>query len=280
LKLWFILILSIIPFSIYHIYGIFIDGFLKSQFSLRFFPALWGDTFFYRRWKDLIDSTLILELVLLSISGVILVQDKKKQIMLVSIWLGYLLFGMVFSYHIHTHDYYQLPMLPVIAMGLSAFVGLLMDIRVKRKLLTTLILLGLVLVWMVSNLTDTFLNFRSANYRQEKEFWSSIGERIKGKTVISMTQDYGYRLAYWGWTSSEHWLSSYDFEYRALAGTEMNQKDLFLEAIEGKDLFVVTVFSELEKQPFVKDTLYKEYAIFDQSDSYIIFDLNQPIKVK
>ena len=34
-------------------------------------------------------------------------------------WIGYLLFGMTFSYYFFTHDYYQLSFIPVVAISMA-----------------------------------------------------------------------------------------------------------------------------------------------------------------
>jgi hypothetical protein len=42
------------------------------------------------------------------------------------------------------------------------------------------------------------------------------------------------------------------------------------------EFFVVTMFDELEKQPYLKKILYEQYPIFAEGDGYIIFDLRNP----
>lgn len=76
-KIWVIVLFAALPTLAYTVYGLFIDGFLGSQFSLRFFPNLWTDFFYYRRWKDLIDNTMTLELFLLGALGAFLIKEKQ-----------------------------------------------------------------------------------------------------------------------------------------------------------------------------------------------------------
>ena len=42
------------------------------------------------------------------------------------------------------------------------------------------------------------------------------------------------------------------------------------------DYFVITMFSELDAQPYLRKILYDHYTILAQSDWYIVFDLTQP----
>ena len=38
------------------------------------------------------------------------------------------------------------------------------------------------------------------------------------------------------------------------------------------------MFGELDKEPTVKDLLYKDYPIYAQGQYYVIFDLKHPLK--
>ena len=51
-----------------------------------------------------------------------------------------------------------------------------------------------------------------------------------------------------------------------------------MERTTGKQFFVVTLFNQFDQQPELKEFLYENYPIYDQSDDYIIFDLQHPIE--
>jgi hypothetical protein len=96
--------------------------------------------------------------------------------------------------------------------------------------------------------------------------------------IIGITQDYGYRLNYWGWTGIEHWMSTFDFSVRELAGQEFDMLSLFEEKTQGKDYFLVTQLSELDDQPDIKKILFENYKIREETSDYIIFDLREKIE--
>jgi hypothetical protein len=52
--------------------------------------------------------------------GTLVIKDKRFRAMGLSIFIGYFLYGLVFTYHIVTHNYYQIPLTPAIALGLAA----------------------------------------------------------------------------------------------------------------------------------------------------------------
>ena len=119
-KVWVLAILTILPYGIFHVYGVYISGLLESQFKLRFFPQLWLDPVFYLRWKGLIASTVGFEWFLVALMSIFLVREKTHRGLVIGLLLGYFAYGLTLSYHISTHDYYHLPLIPVVAIGLAA----------------------------------------------------------------------------------------------------------------------------------------------------------------
>ena len=117
----------------------------------------------------------------------------------------------------------------------------------------------------------------SSNYRNEAPFWIEIGDKLgHDASVIGLTQDYGYRLAYWGWLGSSSWYTSADINVRYMAGQNIDMAQKFADDIAGKQFFLVTMFGEFNSQPVIKELLFSHYPIFAETDEYIIFDLRHP----
>jgi hypothetical protein len=118
----------------------------------------------------------------------------------------------------------------------------------------------------------------NSDYRNEPKFWAEIGDKLgHDGGVIGLTQDYGYRLAYWGWQGSASWFNSADIGLRYLAGQNVDLLRTFQHDTAGKKYFLVTMFGELDNEPAIKDLLYKNYPIYAQTDEYVIFDLQHPL---
>ena len=279
-QVWVLGGLTVLPYALFHIYGVYIVGLLGGQFALRFFPNLWIDPVTYLRWKGMIDSTLVFEWFLVALMGTFLIREKCPRVMFIAVWLGYFVYGMTFSHHISTHDYYQLPFVPAVAIGIAAAAQMLIHkMRAPKAVLYGLVI-GVILFWVTMNAWDVRVKLKREDFRGDAAFWTMLGEKLDGKSSMSITPDYGYRLAYWGWTSTQNWLSSGDFEYRALAGQEFDMAKMFAEEVAGKDVFLVTMFGELEKQPKVKNLLYENYPMLEQDEEYVIFDLQNPPSVE
>ncbi len=268
-----IAVLSVLPALVYHIDGFFISGFLQAQTSFRFFPELLVDPFHYLSWKDMIDSTIGIEFFLVGLVGVLLIKEKSYRVMILSLLIGYFLYGTVFDYHIVTHSYYQIPLTPIVAVGLAAWAGALVE-RVKGRQFFALIVLSAVLFfWMAYNFWDARMTLKHADYREEANFYAELGSELKDYSVVAITPNYGYRLGYWGWKQATNWKSVGDFVMREMAGLEIDREEMLMDAIEDQDLFLVTDFEEFESQPEVREFLWGTYPVFDEGDGYLIFDL-------
>jgi hypothetical protein len=279
-QVWVLGILTVLPYALFHVYGVYIVGLLGGQFALRFFPNLWIDPITYLRWKGMIDSTLVFEWFLAGLVGTFLIREKGPRTLFIAVWLGYFVYGMTFSHHISTHDYYQLPFVPAVAVGLAAAAQVIVHKMQAPKAVLYGLLIGVTLFWITMNAWDVRVKLKKDDYRGDAAFWTMLGEKLEGKSVVSITPDYGYRLAYWGWTPSLNWMSSGDFNYRAEAGQTFDVEQMFKEEVAGRDVFLVTMFGELERQPKVKNLLYDNYPLLEEDEEYAIFDLQHPLQVE
>jgi len=115
-QMWLVALLALLPVGIYTLYGIQ-AGFLAGQFDFRFFPELWTTGGFYLRWLGQIEGIIGFGAFAVAVIGVFLA-GRRATVFLLGLWIGYLLFGMTFAYHISTHDYYNLMLIPIVALGI------------------------------------------------------------------------------------------------------------------------------------------------------------------
>lgn len=276
-KTWLVAILSALPTAAFVIYGTFIAGFLTQQFSLRFFPDLLRDPAFYLRWKGQLDGIPGFGTVVVAWLGIFLARRRSVTALLAGLWIGYVVYGMVFTYHITTHDYYNLPVIPIVALSLSISVAILSEQLSKPQpsvLVRSIFALSLLII-TATHMWYARVDLAKVDYRQDVDFWWALGEKL-GHTnpSIGLTPDYGARLAYWGWQDVSSWYYSEDLALRELAGKEIDLGQRFESQIEGKCYFVVTQFGRLDDQREAKQTLYDSYPIYEQTDRYIIFQLD------
>jgi hypothetical protein len=281
-QVWTMTGLLILPVGIYTLYGM-LNLNMEGQFALRFFPKMWIDPAFYFRWAFTVNANIGWTAVLLAALCIFLADPKRERPLLVGLWIGYLLFGMTFSYHFFTHDYYQLSFIPLVAISMAPGLRLFFERFFKQSpgIFPRLALTGVVLIGIAIPAWYSRSRIVNADYYNEPNFWAEIGDQLgHDGGVIGLTQDYGYRLAYWGWQGSASWFTSADIGVRYLAGQDVNLMEKFTEDTAGKKYFLITMFGEFDMQPAVKDLLYKNYPIYAQTDEYVIFDLQHPLKTQ
>jgi 4-amino-4-deoxy-L-arabinose transferase-like glycosyltransferase len=271
-------VLAALPFAAFTFYGLKISGEMAGQFSLRFFPNLWIDPVWYLRWNGEISSVVGFEWFIASLAGVFLMRKPAGRWMMLGLFAGYVAFSFALPYHAMTHDYYQEPLIPVVAIGVGAVVSALITRLDGPRWLYSAAIIGLLVFWVGLKAWDTRVALKRNDYRGEPALWQKLGDRLGHDShVLAITQDYGYRLEYWGWLTPTNWMNSGDFMVRELAGQEFDRAKLFKEQVEGKDYFLVTAFGEFDSQAEFKDMINSAFPVLEKTDDYIIYDLKHPL---
>jgi hypothetical protein len=198
--------------------------------------------------------------------------------MLFGLFAGYVIYSFTLPYHAMTHDYYQEPLIPLVAIGAGAVLSTVVSKMDGPRWMLGVVILGVMTFWVGIKAWDVRVTLKRNDYRGEPQLWQELGEKLgHDSTVLAITQDYGYRLGYWGWLTPTNWMNSGDFNVRELAGQEFDREKLFQEQVEGKDYFLVTSFGEFDSQADIKDMLYASFPILEETGDYIIFDLQHPL---
>ncbi len=271
-------VLAALPLAAFTFYGLKISGEMAGQFSLRFFPNLWIDPVWYLRWNGEISSVVGFEWFIASLAGVFLMQKPAGRWMMFGLFAGYVAFSFALPYHAMTHDYYQEPLIPVVAIGVGAVVSALISRLDGPRWLYSAAIIGLLVFWVGLKAWDTRVALKRNDFRSEPALWQKLGDKLGHESnVLAITQDYGYRLEYWGWLTPTNWMNSGDFMVRELAGQEFDRANLFKEQVEGKDYFLVTAFNEFDAQAEFKDLINSAFPVLEKTDDYIIYDLKHPL---
>lgn len=280
-RVWVMALLTVLPYAVYHIYATAVLHLLQSQFSLRFFPQMWIDPVFYLRWLNLIERVVGLPWLLIAAAGVFLIRDKAGRSLIAGAFAGYFIYGIVFSYQTSTHDYYHLPLIPLVGLGLAAGVALAVEHLRGPRWLGSALVAALLVVFTVTNLWDARTELKRADYRPQVALAEEVGALFQPQDrVVSIAPYYSYSISYWGWVNAANWPSTGDFDFRAMAGQEIDVQAAFSQATAGGDYFLVMDFTELERQPAVKRILAESYPLVKQTDQYMLYDLRRPLEKK
>lgn len=88
---------------------------------------------------------------LVGLVAVFMVAQPQLRAGLMGAWTGYFLYGIALPYHISTHNYYQLPAIPLVALGLAVAAGVVFrNIRTRLWLSAPVICGALLFTILVS----------------------------------------------------------------------------------------------------------------------------------
>lgn len=232
----------------------------------------------YARWFNLVQSLLGLAFLLLALAG-IAVSHAKARPLLLGMWAGYAAYGLFLPYQMYTHNYYHLMLVPMTALGLAPALAPLLKQVSQQTLPWRLGIAALLLVGIGYSSWTYLAEQAQDNYSTEAAYWQEIAANIPadGKT-IALTQDYGYRLMYYGWRKVVLWPIVGERELANLRGRGKEFEDLFNNRIQGKNYFLITAFNQYERQPDLKQMLEENYPLLAEGQGYQIYDLDHPLQ--
>jgi 4-amino-4-deoxy-L-arabinose transferase-like glycosyltransferase len=238
------------------------------------------DIWFYIEWLHILNGNFNLNFVLLAMLATIML-EKRWRALCLGLWIGYFLLGASVPELIQSHEYYNLPLVAVAALGLAPAGAIIFDKVTQQGKFWQLFCLGTVLVGIAYTAFMTRKEITAHDYHAEPQRWLKLANKLPEAGVIGMTQDYNGRLAYFGWKPGiKQYPRSYDQDMARLAGHEFDvnadNTDYFNSYTRGSKYFVITEMDQLDDQPYLKTILYTHYTILDQGSWYIIFDLTNP----
>ena len=278
-QVWTMAMLGILPTAGYLFYGIVLNGFLGQQFSGRFIPALLLSPLNYVQWATKANMAAGGVAIMLGLLSPFFVRERRARFLIYGLWIAYILFGLYFDYHVATHDYYHLPFIPIVAVSLAPIVDWVLSqlagLTSKQWMrFAAFIILSygvFATAWDIRN------QMKSVDYRPQATMWAQIGDTFgHGGGVVALTQDYGSRLAYWGWQDAGIWPNSGDIDYQGVRGGSFDFNKTFNELTKDQFFFLITDFAELNRQPQLKEKLVN-FAVYAQGNGYVIYDLTASV---
>lgn len=277
-KVWTLAVVGALPGAVYLYYGVFVSGFLGQYFGGRFFPALLFDPLNYWRWFRQVETVTGVLVLTLALLGCFFVETKAARAFMAGLWVTYALYGLYFNYHIASHDYYSLPLIPIAALSLAAPAGWLLAglaeaaAPARRWRAGAVFLLACALAVHAWNLRS---EMKAVDYRPQAAYWAEITRLLDGHNTVALTQDYGSQLIFWGWRSATYWPTSGDIHYHTdIRRGRRNFMRQFESRTARNRFFLVTDLDDLARQPLLDEWLFSNYSVFAEGDGFIIFDLS------
>ncbi|NPV57788.1 MAG: hypothetical protein HPY76_14125, partial [Anaerolineae bacterium] len=233
------------------------------------------ETNFYADWLAMVKSLTGLTVCLVGLAWTALAAPRGRGL-LAGLWLGYLLYGLVFPYQYRTHEYYHLPLLAVLGLSLIPAAAALVE-RLRLQPLVWRVGLGVVIAFAAFySLYAARSTLLAADYANEPASWRRVGEALPaGSRFVALTADYGARLRYYGWRApAATWHTGGDLELARQAGAADYDFDAaFAQLTDGMDYFLVTALGEFDAQPDLKAALSENHPLLVEGNGFLIYDL-------
>jgi 4-amino-4-deoxy-L-arabinose transferase-like glycosyltransferase len=270
-QIWLIFLLAALPTGLFYYYGLVIDGRLATQFKGRFFPEIWADLVFYKSWGLRIFREFNIFAFAAGLLGIIFAKGKAERRMLFGWWAGYFIYAMLFAYYTWTHDYYLLPMIPLLAVSLAPTIAFieekLQTAKLKSLGVGLFACLCLEIISIGSFQTIQFLS--STNHRLTRTKLEQLGSVIKDLPVgrvIGLTDDYETSFTFYNFLPAAHWPTLGDINFRGLQGGEDQAFEQRWQMTEDASYFFVTDLIQLDKQPLLKERLSGMPVLFEHEN--------------
>ncbi len=230
----------------------------------------------YLRWLNLVQELISPLALIAAVLGIITARNHARYI-LIGLWTGYIAYGLFLPYQMTSHSYYHLQLVPITALSIIPCAAVVVEWLFSRsKIWRTAAAISLLAIIAFSS-WQALIPLYSKDYRSEPNYWQEIASYLPqdGK-IIALTQDYGYRLMYYGWRKVTLWPDRGEIRLSGLRGSDKDFQDYFVKRINGKSYFLITAFNQFEDQPALKQVLNDEFPILAQGKGYLIFDLQNP----
>lgn len=241
--------IAVAPAIIYYGYATFIARYFGWKLTSSFRFHLLAHIEYWGGWGQLVLIVVGAVPLVIAVCGTVLMREGLARSMVVGMGLGYFVFGLLFTMHIHTHEYYSAQLIPLVAIAGSPVAVLLAQrflaapgrvLKAMALLLATAIAAGAVALESWQALQRP--------HNEPPAVAREIGQIVgHSQQVVFLSPYYGLSLQYLGEFTGAYWPRSITYWlYRKEGERELSIAER-LAAIPFKpEFFVVTDFPEFE----------------------------------
>jgi hypothetical protein len=254
-------------------------GRIGGQAASSFIPALLLQASTWRGWLRLLGEVIGYVPLVAAVAGVLILRDRSGRSLLLGALAGYGLYGLAFSYHIHTHDYYHLPLIPLVALALAP-VGQLVLEEVGDRARSVGIQVALVLL-AVGLSASVVLVARPGprdGGRRLVERAVRVGKLVDHtEHAILLAPHLGKPLQYHGELSGTWWPRRGMLREERIRGQAERSSAERLEAIlraePEMEYFIITDMAAWADQPELRRLLDEKFEAFSKAEDHVIYRL-------
>ena len=270
-QVWLMACLALAPLTAY-VVSAHLAGHDPLGLGSRFFPELWGQPEFYLDWATMVDTVLGSGWLAAGVIGLLVIPLRPALLGVVGWWLGYVALGFTVSHHMSTHDYYSLPLTPVVALGIGALMGVAWRALPRSgRVLRALTALTVMVAILVAAAGAAVRLSADNGYGPQVTRWRLLGTLFAPTDqIVGLNHYYGHLFTYYGWRSYTWWPTTFD---RALMPETNDFPSYWVTRTAGMDYFLLTDFGQWDAQPDVREHVLQHCTVVSRTNWYVIFDL-------
>jgi 4-amino-4-deoxy-L-arabinose transferase-like glycosyltransferase len=266
--------ISLLPAVIYYGYGILGAGFMRWKIGTSFMPYLLLKPHFWTGWLDnVVNVAGFAPLVLAGFGFFLLEQDRARRLV-IALLASFLLFSVAFTYHIHTHPYYHIQLIPIVGLCMAAMVLRMVDAvrQAAPRYWWIPAAAGVILAVFVG-----FQQVRASLYTfrfEDPGVAQSVGEIVNHSPhTVYVAYYYGLPLVYYGEFGGAPWpVRIEDQFYRAPGSRELSVEERLAQFTFEPQYFVITDFDQYyRRHPDLREYLNANCQVEAQTDQYLVF---------
>lgn len=270
--------ITLLPVMLYYGYGLFWAGFLDTQADMSFRPNLLIHREFWNGWLSVGANSVGIAPLILGLLGWSMVRERPQRLLLTALWGSYLIFGLVFTHHIHTHNYYHLQFVVINAISFGPVVALFKEKFAvdSGSWIRPIVIGAIVIVIVFFDVQEVRAGLNLPNF-ENQQLSQEIGEIVNHSShLVLVSRNYGQSLEYYGRLSGAPWPKAIEYWlYRSPGERELSIQERLDNLGYAPDYFIITDFTGFNnRHPDLKEYLSANCTIFAESDQYLIYNGN------
>jgi 4-amino-4-deoxy-L-arabinose transferase-like glycosyltransferase len=267
-------LISLAPAAAYYGYTVLFDGVMFWKVTTSFMPHLFLTREYWRDWLLVATNSLGAATLIVALVGGALFRPGLPMAFALALAASYILFGLVFNVHIHTHDYYHLQLIPLVGMSLGLVVAAVLGHlrRAAPGWLHWLPVGGALLLLALFTFRETRATMSRIQY-ESQETAEEIGEIVGHSTrTVFLSRYYGAPLLYYAEIAGAYWPRRITYWlYRAPGERELSIEERLAQLDFTPEYFVITHMSEYERNHADLRAYLASCPLVAASDAYLVY---------
>lgn len=213
----------------------------------------------------------------LALVGVVMAPAGTYRHLLLGLWAGYVVYCLVFSYHVRFAGHYHLMLVPIVALSIGPLVprltALAEDIgRYPQARTVGALALLLALTATVGRVREAFADSPAL---ERADLAAEIGDIVGHSTrTVFLASYYGVPLEYYGELAGEWWRRPWDEGVPRRPASRRSVEDRFRLLGFEPDYFIITDFGVLRSiESDLESFLSQRCTLVAQRAEYLVFSL-------